>query len=100
MFFYPSILYRVSFAKYAAAFFNISFSCFKIASSFLSLLFSCSKVSFFKSFTGNKLFLALYSFTHKAKVPLFNPKSLAMLEIDLSLLSIQNFIVDSLNSCE
>ena len=30
----------------------------------------------------------------------FSEVKLAMLEIDLSLLSIQNFIVDSLNSCE
>jgi hypothetical protein len=42
MLFYPCILYRVSFAKYAAAFFNISRSCLSILFSDLKRLSSSS----------------------------------------------------------
>ena len=45
MFFHPCILYRTSFAKYAAAFFKMSRSCRKILFSARSLFASSSKVS-------------------------------------------------------
>ena len=38
--FYPCVLYRDSFAKYAVAFFNISRSCVTLASSFFSFIIS------------------------------------------------------------
>src|SRR6186997_1050597 len=92
----PGVLHSVSFAKYAAAFFNISRSCFKRAFSFLncftssSRLFLLGPVELTFDFPGN-------FFTQPCKVFSLIPKSFAVCLIDCSELRASS-ADDSLNS--
>ena len=101
MIFYKSVLYRVSFAKYAVAFFKISLSCFSILFSRLRRFSSSWSVSSWVFvlllFPNGILWSFLYAVTQEYNVTGFISKSFATF-FTFSLLFIINWTVESLNS--